>query len=147
MGGPIDASFTGNPNATINSEQLIVQVAASSLLPAGAVVEGIEVDVTLSANYSASTDYIEDQYVLLNYQTLSGSRMSSNHALVGYWPASTTVMVYGGPSDTWGLSGLDATDINDGLLTPSFGVSAFDSLGNSVIGTIQTVVIKVYYHT
>lgn len=80
-------------------------------IPGGALIKGIQLDLTGFSNINSSI--IDNEIFLLKNNLISGSNM----ALSGYWPITTTLRSYGGGTELWGTT-WTATDID----SANFGV-------------------------
>jgi hypothetical protein len=106
-------------------------------VPAGAIINGISVDVQRSDPNRQTGDY---SIKILQGGSVGGTEHSSGTI----WPATDQYQTYGAPSDLWGLSWTPA-QIND----PGFGVAiAAQRLLNSTStgGQINYVQVTVYYN-
>jgi hypothetical protein len=108
-------------------------------IPDDAVITGIEVAINRKAN--AQTPSILDVGVQL---VKAGAIVGDNKASLDIWPATFTVVTYGGPTDLWGTTWTPA-EIN----SADFGVVLAVGRDNHNDGprwaTVDTMRITVYY--
>ena len=69
-------------------------------IPSGSTIDGIQADITESAN-TAANNKIKDYTISL---VIGGSVSGSNLATTAVWPTSLTDVTYGGSSNLWGLT-------------------------------------------
>jgi hypothetical protein len=102
-------------------------------IPAGATIDGVEVEIEKRASGVAGGDNIA--------LWVEGSQQGDNKASAGEWPASDTYETYGGAADLWALS-LTAEQVN----ASDFGVT-LSVLTDSGGGTAEVdhIRITVYY--
>jgi hypothetical protein len=106
-------------------------------VPAGATIDGIEVQVRRAAN---GASVIFDSAV---YLRKTAGQVGDNKTSGTFWATSKETVTYGGPTDTWN-SGLTASDIRDS----GFGIdlSAFNGDGSVAYDAlIYFCQIRVYY--
>lgn len=129
------ANATMIPGATT---QYLVALSFGTMLPAGAIIDGITVNVDrYSSAGLATVDYA--------VQLVKGTQIQTagdNKAAVGNWPSAKATATYGGPTDKWG-STWTAADVSAG----GFGV-ALAATYNGQTGTEQARVdsIRVTVH-
>jgi hypothetical protein len=108
-------------------------------VPGTASILGIEVNIVRSA---PAAGIIRDT-ILNIMQSLSS--IGTDRSAAGYWPATYTSQVYGGPTDLWGLTWTPA-DVNAPSMTLQLKIANTDS--SSVTGiNVDFVSMTVYYST
>jgi hypothetical protein len=105
-----DNSFAIATMGPDTTTQYLVALTFGITIPAGAVIDGIVVNVERSTSVGLAT---VDQavYLVKNTQILSAG---DNKAVAGIWPSAETTATYGGASDKWGTTWA-ASDINAGF--------------------------------
>lgn len=109
-------------------------------IPAGSIIQGIQVDVEKSAQLGAN---VQDNGIRLSK---AGVEVGNNYMSAANWPSIDTYVSYGSCSDLWGTT-WTATDIND----PNFGVyfASIDYSGNcsfAFTSYIDHIRIRVCYN-
>lgn len=103
------------------------------------IIDGIEVKIKL-ANTSGLADVTDDVVKLL----IAGAVSGTNKARITLWPGSLTDIVFGDPSDLWGLGPLYGSDVNPS----NFGavIAAQVTSGFSPAAVVDSMKIRIYYH-
>lgn len=132
---PANACVTGS-SATASVPQnngatdWLVAKGFSFAIPAGATVQGIQVQFSRMASTASK---IQEVQLYLVKDGVTG--VGNNHASSTYWPISATVANYGGTSDLWGTAWTPA-DINSATFGLKFYVKN--------VGTTAPVAATVY---
>ena len=139
---------TGLSDATFTSLYATLNDFDFSSIPDGAVISGIQVDVTLA---SAGTAGLVTNFSLVGDQiaTFGTSQVKSTQ----YYNGPTTTVSLGGNADLWGLTGATSPAFLAAMKDdPTFGVSfnmVMDITGSPGAGnsTVYDVQMKVFYTT
>jgi hypothetical protein len=110
-------------------------------MPDDATINGIEVRITKQDE--DNTGKISDWIVKL---MVSGSPTGNNMAAIGTWPGSPTTVTYGGPTNTWGASGLTGATVKSSNFGVQIGAQA--ALPGSVQDidiNISKIEMRIYY--
>jgi hypothetical protein len=112
-------------------------------IPTGSTIQGILVSIYKSSTGCSTSGCIEDRSICLSgeYSNCRGDNKAQSGVA---WPATNTLVTYGGATDLWGTTWSPA-DIN----SPRFGVSiaakTFADFKNDSQARVDTVTIVVYY--
>lgn len=109
----------------------------SSDLPAGAVIDGIQVDVRHTAG-TANRVSDSELFVVKGGATQTAA---SNLASATKWANSIATFTYGGPSELFGLSWAQAD-----ILSSGFGVSLRAKGSNTATTSVEWFDLSVFYH-
>lgn len=150
--GTTGYGFVNSQNHTGNTNTLFIQALGLNV-PAGAVIQGIQVQVLRGSNRANS---VSDVSVRL---LKAGVAVGANKAAAGFWPqimwnaytiptANGVPITYGGPTDLWGTT-WTPSDVNAttfGLELIANQASNRTTSGGIVFGNAnQPVLITVYY--
>lgn len=118
------------------SDQLVGTNYNFSGIPAGATIDGIEVEVRLDTSFAGFT---ENQIQLIKDGTLQGSNKSTSASISTSW----ATMTYGGATDKWGWTAVTLADIQDS----GFGLACKWTAPsvNAKQMYVNTYRIKIYY--
>jgi hypothetical protein len=88
--------------SSVRSSQWLVSSAHGFMIPSGATINGIEVDVRRRARSSSAVSSVRDGAMHI----VRGGVISTteNKAVAGDWTDAWTYITYGGPTDLWGLA-------------------------------------------
>jgi len=106
-------------------------------LPAGVVVDGIEVTINRKTSAVNAGRITKDNVVSL---VKAGVIVGNNKATTTAWTTSLTTATYGSPTDKWGTT-WTAADIN----ATNFGAVISANANNSLTAYVDYIQIKIYY--
>lgn len=133
-----------NINNNITAELRVTNFNFSSLIAAGAIIDGIEVRTKVYHTNTAA-DIFDHTVSLFS----AGAMVGSNKALAAEWPvftggsASVTTRDYGGAADKWGLTPSYSDVTNSGF---GVAIKAYETASVSNGARVQAVWIRVHYH-
>ena len=129
-------------DAVSGASQILKCLNPNPSIPAGATIDGVKVEIKRKRASSGAN--MHDALVQLY---VGGVLVGSNKAdAATRWPTSFTFATYGGPSDTWGLTGgsaLTAAQVN----SSNFGIGIQGSIDSNSAddGQIDFVRMTIYY--
>jgi len=111
-------------------------------VPAGATINGVQVQIDRKSSHNGTARYVYDEYVqLVKGNTIQGDNKAATSTK---WPLADAYASYGGSSDLWGLS-LSDSDVN----ASNFGVAISAEIINpgttATVASVDHIQIKVYY--
>ncbi len=132
--GATASALTGssNPTAFLKAQNLGFSI------PGTATIDGVEVVVEgyVSATSRPATDY------MVRLCNEFGAYMGDNKNLYTWSEVVETPKTYGGPTDTWGVTGISPSVVND----PDFGVGFRVVRGGTTVSMrVDYITVKVYY--
>lgn len=111
-------------------------------LPAGASITGIRVKIQ-RRDASTGTATVEDDTVQI---VQGGAPVGTNKAVAGAYPTSLTDALYGGSTDTWGLS-LTGADVNSSSFGVVYSVQLHGGGGDTASFDCDFVAIELWYQS
>ncbi|HWA31994.1 MAG TPA: vWA domain-containing protein, partial [Candidatus Paceibacterota bacterium] len=135
-------------NVTLGKNQTSHYLKATNFgfsIPANAVIRGISVNMTRSAQYNSggffgSNNLSDNSVRLVKGNTITGSDKAGNQA----WSTSNTPASYGSPSDLWNTA-WTPSDINSSNFGLVFSVKRNGSSNSTNKATITAISMTVYY--
>lgn len=107
----------------------------ASGIPAGAIIDGIEVKIE---RHSGESDLMCDSAI---YLRKTSGQIGDNKASASYWPTSDAEVTYGGATDKWN-AGLIDTEVRNA----DFGVDlSVYAVAVDIHAYIDCISIRVYY--
>lgn len=131
--GANDATYAGSIAFGATTTQTLKGTNFSFSLPAGATVDGIEVDVDVKCNNAFGLDY--GAYLIIGGTVQTGTNKAVGTAL----NTSDTVITYGGPLDDWGGVTRDQVNASD------FGFAWRGEFTAGATISVDYITITVYY--
>jgi hypothetical protein len=133
--GPPPTGSTGTGTQTWTDESF------GFALPAGANIQGIQVNVSRYSSGTGSPAPARDSSIKLR-KNVSGvsTPVGSDRSAAATWSTSPSVATFGGPIDLWGTT-WTYTDIND----PLFGTTLVANVFTGWSATVSSITITVYY--
>ena len=112
------------------------------VVPAAAIIEGVEVTV----KYGVMNEEMDDHIVQLCYGTAMATLGDDNASHTGGLALQNTIKTYGGPADTWGLT-LTGTIVATTDFGVKFAIGRHAEINPSASrsANVDWVAIKVYY--
>lgn len=129
--------------ASDQSHYLLAQNPGATI-PAGSIIDGIEVQIEQKASADEATQYATDYIVKLIKGDGTYSSTDHSRGLGTHWGLIDGYITYGGSADLWGETWTVAT-----LNGTVFGAALSANLQSSLLGitaSVDHVQIKIYYH-
>jgi len=111
------------------------------LIPAGATITGIEVEVNRRASQLDSDMTVRDDALRL---TVGGTPVGADKKSFDFWPTDFATKKYGAPADKWGLTPTPA-DLNGASFGVAIAAMQSSPEGASGFAEIRTVSVTIHY--
>ena len=145
MGGP-SGNWSNPGRITANDNSYTSVTSTSDLLegtdfgftiPAGSIINGIELEIERYASNNSGTRNGRDNVVRL---VKNGTPIGTNNAIIGTYNTSAAIITYGSSTDLWGTT-WTAADINN----TNFGATFSVTIDPTATVYVDFFRIKVYY--
>lgn len=135
---------------TVNSLSARIDAFDFSSIPDASIITGIEVTVTSSSGSGGSGSLQTN--VTLAGTALAALGVTPQTKNTGFVVTTNAVVVLGGDSDLWGLSGLTTTDLlaavrGDATFGLNFNLTFANSANLTANGAVSGMALKIYYQT